>query len=80
MQLCDNNREFTFSVCSFIGTHFFILGEIFMKNDAEMYRKMYCKLFNTITDVLQICEDDVCSDILKNAQRETEELYTTYYE
>lgn len=51
-----------------------------MKNDAEMYRKMYCKLFNTITDVLQICKDDVCSDILKNAQRETEEFYTTYYE
>ena len=80
MQLCDNNEGFTFSVCSFIGAHFFVLGEKPMKNDADMYKKMYSKLFNTITDVLRICDDEKCVNILAEAQKETENIYITYYE
>ena len=51
-----------------------------MKNDADMYQKMYSKLFNTITDVIGICNDEKCSVILKEAQQETEDIYITYYE
>ncbi|MBQ8182601.1 MAG: hypothetical protein IJ025_01720 [Clostridia bacterium] len=51
-----------------------------MKNDAEMYKKMYLKLFNTITDVNEICTDEKCVEILKTAQNESEEIFITYYE
>ena len=51
-----------------------------MKNDADMYRKMYSKLFNVITDVIELCEDSKCVEMLKQAQRDTEEIYITYYE
>lgn len=51
-----------------------------MKNDADMYQKMYSKLFNTITDVIGICNDEKCIEILKEAQNETEDIYVTYYE
>ncbi len=51
-----------------------------MKNDAEMYKQMYCKLFNTITDVSQICTDKNCVDILKTAQTEAEDIFIHYYE
>lgn len=56
------------------------LGEKTMKNDVDMYQKMYSKLFNTITDVVKICNDKKCAEILKDAQKETEEIYITYYE
>ncbi len=51
-----------------------------MKNDAEMYKKMYLKLFNKITDVIEVCDDEISVEILKEAQRETESIYVTYYE
>ena len=51
-----------------------------MKTDADMYQKMYSKLFNTITDVIEICNDEKCAEILKAVQRETEDIYITYYE
>ena len=51
-----------------------------MKNDAEMYKQMYCRLFNTITDVNEICTDKKCVEILKEAQKETEDIFITYYE
>lgn len=51
-----------------------------MKSDADMYQKMYSKLFNTITDVIEICNDEKCVRILKEAQKETEDIYITYYE
>ena len=72
-------EEFTFSVCSFIGAHFFY-GRIFMKCDLEMYKKMYSKLFNSVTDVIEICKDEKSVELLKKAQKETEEIYITYYE
>ena len=59
---------------------FCFLGEMAVKNDADMYQKMYSKLFNTITDVIEICNDEKCVRILKEAQKETEDIYITYYE
>ncbi len=66
----------------------FYFGEIAMenntnntaKNDTDMYRQMYHKLFNTISDVIEICEDEKCVRVLKNALRDAEWIYVTYYE
>ena len=62
------------------GCALFYLGVKLMKNDAEMYKKMYLKLFNTITDVNEICTDEKCVEILKTAQNESEDIFITYYE
>ena len=35
------------------------------RNDIDMYRQMYHKLFNSITDVIDVCEDEKCVRILK---------------
>lgn len=51
-----------------------------MKNDVDMYQKMYSKLFNAVTSVIGICNDEKCVEILKEAQKETEDIYITYYE
>lgn len=51
-----------------------------MKCDLEMYKKMYSKLFNSVTDVIEICKDEKSVELLKKAQKETEEIYITYYE
>ena len=50
------------------------------RNDMDMYRQMYHKLFNSITDVIDVCEDEKCVRILKNALRDAEWIYVTYYE
>ena len=50
------------------------------RNDIDMYRQMYHKLFNSITDVIDVCEDEKCVRILKNALRDAEWIYVTYYE
>ena len=50
------------------------------KNDTDMYRQMYHKLFNSITDVIDVCEDEKCVRILKNSLRDAEWIYVTYYE
>ena len=73
-------RDSLFRCVPFWSTLFCFLGEIAVKNDADMYQKMYSKLFNTITDVIEICNDEKCVEILKEVQRETEEIYITYYE
>lgn len=49
----------------------------------ESYKKMYFKLFNEITDAIEVLEKSPAKcpamyqviDILKNAQIETEEIY-----
>ncbi len=51
-----------------------------MKNDTEMYKEMYFKLFNVITDVIEICPDERSINILKQAQMDTENIYVNYYE
>ena len=50
------------------------------RNDIDMYRQMYHKLFNSITDVIDVCEDEKCVRILKNALRDAEWIYVPYYE
>ena len=50
------------------------------RNDMDMYRQMYHKLFNSITEVIDVCEDEKCVRILKNALRDAEWIYVTYYE
>ena len=40
-----------------------------------MYKKMYFKLFNVITDALEENDITVLKEILKQGQIETEELY-----
>ena len=50
------------------------------RNDMDMYRQMYHKLFNSITDVIDVCEDEKCVRILKNALKDAEWIYVTYYE
>ncbi len=41
----------------------------------DIYKKMYYKLFNAITDSLQVEDKKVADELLKNAQIETEEMY-----
>ena len=49
------------------------------KQEAEMYKKMYMKLFGSVTDALAVLDekDDVfrASYILKQAQRDCEEIF-----
>ena len=40
-----------------------------------MYKKMYFRLFNTITDALEENDIEKMREILKNGQIETEEMY-----
>ena len=51
------------------------------KQEAELYKNMYLKLFNSVTDALTALDekDDAfkLSHILKQAQRECEEMYIT---
>ena len=49
------------------------------KQESEMYKSMYLKLFNSVADALTVLDEkgDVfkASYILKQAQRECEEIY-----
>lgn len=45
-----------------------------------MYKKMYLKLFNAITDALEETDINKMRNILMNAQLETEEIYISYGE
>ncbi|MBQ8184070.1 MAG: hypothetical protein IJ025_09270 [Clostridia bacterium] len=46
--------------------------------ENELYKKMYFRLFNKVTDAIEICEDESVKDILIKAQQETEEMYMSY--
>ena len=43
--------------------------------ENELYKKMYLRLFNKVTDAIEICKDPRVRDILIKAQQETEEMY-----
>lgn len=43
--------------------------------ENELYKKMYFKLFNKVTDAIEVCKDDNVKAILIKAQQETEEMY-----
>lgn len=51
------------------------------KEEAEMYKSLYHKMFNSVTDALTTLDekDDIfkMAYILKQAQRECEEIYIT---
>lgn len=44
----------------------------------EIYKKMYCTLFNRITDILETNVDDFTRKNLMKAQQETEEMFMSY--
>ena len=56
-----------------------IKPNIDFKQEAQMYKNMYVTLFNSVTDALTIIgeKNDTfkSSNILKQAQRECEEIY-----
>ena len=50
-----------------------------LKQEVEIYKNMYLKLFNSVTDALGVLDEKgdsaEVSDILKQAQLECEEIY-----
>ena len=46
--------------------------------ENELYKKMYYHLFNAVTDAIRADTKMVSDEILKKAQRETEELYINW--
>lgn len=44
-------------------------------NDYELYKKMYLKMFNAITDVLQEQDVEKKDILLRKAQMECEEIF-----
>lgn len=44
----------------------------------DVYKKMYCYLFNTITDILRTDVDDFTREKLIKAQQNTEEMFMSY--
>ena len=41
----------------------------------SIYKKMYYRLFNKVTDAIESESKKLSDEILKQAQRETEEMY-----
>ena len=44
----------------------------------EMYQKMYYRLFNAVTDVLEENDIEIIKRLLIKAQQETEEIYISW--
>ena len=44
----------------------------------DIYKKMYCHLFNSITDILETDVDDFTREKLKQAQIDTEEMFISF--
>ena len=43
--------------------------------ENELYKRMYYRLFNRVTDAISSKTKEEADIILKNAQKETEEMY-----
>ena len=43
--------------------------------EAELYKRMYYKLFNLVSDVIVVCDDERAKNKLIVAQQITEEMY-----
>jgi hypothetical protein len=56
---------------------FLFTGEVFM-TEQELYMKMYCHLFNKITDAFPYITNDKAYEILSQAQKDTEEMFVSY--
>ena len=56
-----------------------IKPNIDFKQEADMYKSMYLKLFNSVTDALKLLDENdnifKASHILKQAQLDCEEIY-----
>ena len=46
--------------------------------EAELYKAMYYKLFNAITDAMAMPVSLLRNEMLRQAQQETEEMYMAY--
>lgn len=46
-----------------------------MVKELKLYKKMYKHLFNSVTQIIEICKDPISKDLLIVAQQETEEIY-----
>ena len=46
-----------------------------MREELKLYKKMYYHLFNAVTDVLDITNEEKVKELLIKAQQETEEIY-----
>ena len=57
--------------------HFLFSGDVFM-SEQELYMKMYCHLFNKITDAFPYITNDKAYEILYQAQKDTEEMFVSY--
>ena len=51
-----------------------------MKNDLDMFQKMYYHLFNAVTDALEKNNMEEIKASLIKAQQETEEIYVSWDE
>ena len=43
--------------------------------DGDLYKEMYYKLFNLVSDVIVVCDDERAKNKLIAAQQITEEMY-----
>ena len=46
--------------------------------EQELYMKMYCHLFNQITEAFPYITDQKALEILSQAQKETEEMFVSF--
>lgn len=46
-----------------------------ISNEEELYKRMYYKLFNLVSDVIVVCDDERAKNKLITAQQITEEMY-----
>ena len=49
-----------------------------IEKELELYRKMYVRLFNAITDAEKIDSREKAIEFLKGKQCETEEIYISF--
>lgn len=47
----------------------------YMNKEYELYKKMYLKLFNAVTDAIEEMDYDKKNYILRKAQQDCEEIY-----
>ena len=46
-----------------------------ISNEEELYKRMYYKLFNLVSDIIVVCDDERAKNKLIAAQQITEEMY-----
>ena len=51
------------------------MKEIYIAKECLLYKKMYCHLFNAVTDAINVDNKCISDSILKNAQIKTEDIF-----